>query len=837
VSHCYAMEKQTLFADILLPLPLPGYFTYRVPADLNELIQPGIRVVVPFGTRKIYSGLVRRIHNKPPSSFQAKYIISILDENPILFEKQFEFWEWIADYYISTPGEVMNAALPPALKLASETRITLNPDFDGNYENLNEREYLIAEALEIQKTLSVSEVSKITGLQKVFPLIGNLIEKKVVLLMEELENPYRQKLEKFVKLSPEYESEEKLKEAFDYAENKAPRQLEVLVALIKLSGRYQAKQKDVGIKEINTAVKNATGALQALVNKGILTFYKKKVSRFDHITESSGMIAFNEHQEHALQQIKTHWKEKDIVLLHGVTSSGKTEIYIELIKEALAQGKQVLYLLPEIALTTQIIVRIQQHFGDRAGVYHSRFNEMERTEVWNNLSLGGIESLNKKISYQLIVGPRSALFLPFQNLGLIIVDEEHESSYKQHDPAPRYHARDAATWLARAFGAKVLLGSATPAVETYFHAQSGRYGLVELQKRYGGVMMPEILVADIKKDTREKKMKSHLSPLLVNSIQESLDNQKQVILFQNRRGFSLRLECDLCNWIPMCTQCDVSLVYHKHINKLKCHYCGYAITPPSRCPSCASTGITLKGFGTEKIEEELPLLFPDARIKRMDLDTTRAKNAYQRIIQDFEENKIDILVGTQMVSKGLDFENVSVVGILSADSMLSFPDFRAHERAFQMMAQVSGRAGRKNARGKVVIQAYDPWHAVIRQVIDNNYQEMYKNQILERRNFHYPPFFRLITITIIHRDPQVVNNAAEFMAGMLKRKFNKEDILGPEYPLVARIKAQYLKNILVKIDKKLNLNQKKDSLREIFEEFSLNPKWKSVRVKINVDPA
>jgi primosomal protein N' (replication factor Y) (superfamily II helicase) len=831
------MDQTTLFADVLLPLPLPGYFTYRVPAAISHQMKIGIRVVVPFGPRKIYSALVRRIHHTPPS-VQAKYILSAIDESPVVFEKQFEFWEWIADYYLSTAGEVMNVALPPTLKLASETKITLSPDFDGEASSLNDKEFLIAEALEIQKNLTISEVSKITGLQKVFPLIGGMMEKGVVLLQEELENPYRAKIEKFVSLSTEFQSEEKLKQAFDYAETKAPRQLEVLIALIKLSGRYQQNiPREVTVKEINALVKNASSGITALEQKGILSVYKKKVSRFAHLQQTSGHTVFNDHQQKAIDEIRNLWQEKDIVLLHGVTSSGKTEIYIQLIQETLDKGMQVLYLLPEIALTTQIIIRIQQHFGDKAGVYHSRFNEMERTEVWNNLALGGIESLNKKISYQLVVGPRSALFLPFQNLGLIIVDEEHESSYKQHDPAPRYHARDAATWLARSFGAKVLLGSATPSVETYYHAQSGRYGLVELLKRYGGMQMPEILVADIKKDTREKKMKSHLSPLLFNNIQEALDNGRQVILFQNRRGFSPRMECEQCNWMPVCTQCDVSLVYHKMINKLKCHYCGYTITPQSRCPSCASTEIKLKGFGTEKVEEELPLLFPAAKVKRMDLDTTRAKNAYQNIIHDFEDKKIDILIGTQMVSKGLDFENVGVVGILNADNMLGFPDFRAHERAFQMMAQVSGRAGRKNTRGIVVIQSFDPYHAIIRQVIDNDYTEMYKNQILERRNFHYPPFYRLVTLTLIHRDPDLVNKAADFLCVLLKKYFSQQDILGPEYPLVARIKSMYLKNIIVKFDRKSNLQKNKEQLKALIDQFGEAQKWKQVKIRLNVDPA
>ena len=830
------MEKQTIFADVLLPLPLKGCFTYRVPVNLNAFMQPGIRVVVPFGPKKVYSALVRRVHKNPPSGFDAKYIYSVIDEIPIVFEKQFIFWEWIAEYYMATEGEVMNTALPPALKLASETRITLNPGFDKQYENLTEKEYLIAEALDIQKNLTISEVIKITGLQKVFPLIGNLIDKKVVLLKEELENPYRKKIEKFVKLSARCEKEEELKKVFDEVEQKAPKQLEVLVAFIRLSKRYVSDPRDVSAKEITSLVKNGSPAIESLVKKGVFEIYTQAVSRFDHALADAGKIDFNPHQAKALQDIKEQWKTKDHVLLHGVTSSGKTEIYIELIRQALEKGEQVLYLLPEIALTTQIIKRIQQHFGEKAGVYHSKFNEMERTEVWNNLAMGGVESLKTTIKYQLIVGPRSALFLPFRNLKLIIIDEEHETSYKQHDPAPRFHARDAAIWMAQLYQAKVLLGSATPAVETSFNGRNGKYGWVELKKRHGGVQMPEILVADIKKDTLRKQMKSHISPLLYKHITEALENKKQIILFQNRRGFSPRMECEQCNYIPNCTQCDVSLVYHKRINKLKCHYCGYMVTPPVKCPSCGYSAIKLKGFGTEKIEEEIPLLFPEAKIKRMDLDTTRAKNAYRNIISDFEEKRIDILVGTQMVSKGLDFENVEIVGILNADNMLTWPDFRAHERAFQMMLQVSGRAGRKNDRGKVIIQSFNPYHTIIRQVIDNNYDEMYRNEILERRNFHYPPFFRLILLTLSHRDPGVVNDASAFLARELRKKINSKFVLGPEYPLVSRIRALFLKTILVKLDRKPGFVEKKHQVRKILDDFSIDTRWKSVKLKINVDP-
>lgn len=830
------MQNQTLFVDILLPLPLPGYFTYRVPSDLNNQMQAGIRVVVQFGARKIYSGLVRRVHQSPPKDFQAKYILSVLDQIPVVNETQFLFWEWMSDYYMCFPGDVMNAALPPAMKLASETHICLNPDYDSSELELNDKEYLVVEALEIQKSLTLGEVSRITGQVKVISLISNLMDKKIILLKEELENPYREKVETFIRLNPEHESEEKLKLAFDYAEKKAPRQLEVLIAYIKLSGRYQSQPREVQVKEITSGVKNAQGAIKPLVDKGIFTLYKKVVSRFEHIAATAGEIVFNEFQQEALESIRNLWQQKECVLLHGVTSSGKTEMYIQLIKETLEKGMQVLYLLPEIALTTQITRRIQLHFGKRAGVYHSRFNEMERTEVWNKLAMAKTLNTDKDDSYHLIVGPRSALFLPYSNLGLIIVDEEHETSYKQHDPSPRYHARDAALMLATLHKARVLLGSATPSVESFYNARSGKYGLVTLTRRFGGMQMPEILVADMKKEMREKTMKSHLSSLLFSHITEALDQKKQVILFKNRRGFAPHMECDQCGYIPSCTQCDVSLVYHKGINKLKCHYCGYGFTPHNQCPKCGSTGIGLKGFGTEKIEEELPLLFPNATIQRMDLDTTRVKNAYANIIGDFERKTIDILVGTQMVSKGLDFENVGVVGILSADSMFSFPDFRAHERAFQMMAQVSGRAGRKNERGKVIIQAMDPWHSVVRQVIDNNYEEMYTNQILERNNFHYPPFHRLVILTLLHVDPQRVNEAAAWLAAELRNHLPKDNVLGPEFPVISRVKAQYMKNIMVKLDRRNHFMQHRQILKEVTHTFNLNSKFKGIRLKVNVDP-
>ncbi|MBW6498897.1 MAG: primosomal protein N' [Bacteroidales bacterium] len=830
------MERITLFADILLPLPLKGCFTYRVPQDLNDFIVPGQRAVVQFGTRKVYAGLVRKVHTNPPRDFQAKYIISLLDELPVVKEEQFLFWEWLAGYYLCTEGEVMNAALPPAMKLAGETKIVLHPYAELDTEEVSEKEFALLQALKNKKELSFAEASNLAGLPKVLPLLKGMIEKGLILLHDNLDDPWQPRTETLVKLTPAYGDEEKLKEAFDYAEKRAQRQLELLLSFVHLSRRYEPVPAEVRQKDLTASVKGGSAALQAMIKKGVFETYTQQVSRFDHKDAKNEVIVFNEHQETAWQNIHESFENHDNLLLHGVTSSGKTEIYIKLIREYLDKGMQVLYLLPEIALTAQIINRLQRHFGDRAGVYHSRFSAGERIEVWNNLLHGGIESHGKVISYDLVLGPRSAMFLPFSKLGLIIIDEEHEPSFKQHDPAPRYQARDAAIYLAKMHGAKVLLGSATPSLETFFNAQSGRFGYVDLNHRHGGVMMPEIVVADLKMETRHKKMKSHFSSLLYESIKEALENKEQVILFQNRRGFSLRLECEACNWIPQCRQCDVSLVYHKKINKLRCHYCGYTIAPPTNCPECNSTGLRLKGFGTEKIEEELPVFFPDATIARMDLDTTRSKNAYRNIITDFEDRKIDILVGTQMVSKGLDFDNVRVVGILNADNMLNFPDFRAHERAFQLMAQVSGRAGRAQKRGKVIIQTWNPQNHIIQQVVAHDYESMYHAQILERQRFHYPPYFRLIKVTVLHRDPDVLNKAAAELAERLRKHFPKK-VLGPEYPPITRIRNLFIKHMIIKLERDARLGASKEKIMEIVAFFNADPNYKSVRVILDVDPA
>jgi len=829
------VTRRTLFADILLPLPLRGCFTYRVPFDLNDSIREGQRVVVPFGRNKVYAGLVKHLHDRPPSGFQARYLHSILDKSPVVTRKQFDFWEWVAGYYLCTEGDVMGAALPPAMKLAGETRIALNPSASISREVLGEKEQALLDALQANRQMTLSEASATTSLPRVLPLIKTMIEKGLVVTKEELDNPWRPRLVKHVRLTGSHANEERLREVFDACESRAPRQLEVLMNYIRLAEPFGGQPKEVARVSVTRPVKGGDAALHALVNKGVFETYEKVQSYFDHQPAIDRQVTFNEHQERAWQDVQKGLGNNDVVLLHGVTSSGKTELYIRLIRETLARGRQVLYLLPEIALTTQIIRRLQQHFGHRAGIYHSRFSPMERTEVWNNLLQGGIDSGDEKIRYDLVLGPRSAMFLPFRDLGLIIIDEEHEPSFKQHDPAPRYHARDAAIYLASMFGAKVLLGSATPSLEVFSNVQAGKFGYARLNKRHGGLLMPEILLADLRKDTRSRAMKSHFSPLLFESIREALAGKEQVILFQNRRGFSLRLECDHCNWLPECHQCDVTLVYHKKINKLKCHYCGYTTTPPGECPSCSSLALKMKGFGTEKIEEELPLFFPDAVVARMDLDTTRSKNAYRKIIEDFEKGRVDILVGTQMISKGLDFNNVGVVGILNADNMLNFPDFRSHERAYQLMAQVSGRAGRYKKRGKVVIQSFHPGHPVIRQVTENDYEGMYRQQIAERRQFNYPPFTRLVMVTALHADHELLNEAAKTLADRLKTTFPKK-VLGPEYPVIARIRNQYIKNTLVKFDRSPRLADEKRKLQQVVADFQKEGRWKAVRVIFNADP-
>jgi primosomal protein N' (replication factor Y) len=828
------MERITLFADVLLPLPLKGTFTYRVPYEWNDMLQTGHRVTVQFGRKKFYSGIVKKIHQNPPQKGTAKYILDILDEKPLVNELQLKFWEWISQYYLSSEGEVMNAALPSAFRLASEGKVVLAPGFVPDRNILSEFEYRVTEALLEKKKLTVNELSKVVGYNKVLPLLKSMIDKKLVVMEEELKERFKPKTEKFVRVAPEVYDEDILQGLMDELSKKAFKQLELLMKYLMLAGISNSEPQWISQKELLKQAGAGTAALKALIEKGIFQAENREVSRLKTNSTpeaASDSIVLSNAQQDAYIKINKSFENHHVTLLYGVTSSGKTEMYIKLISEVINSGKQALYLLPEIALTTQIINRLRKYFGNKVGVYHSQYSINERAEIWNNIA--GLTNNEEK--YQVVVGPRSAMFLPFTRLGLIIVDEEHDQSYKQYDPAPRYNARDSAIYLGIMHKAKILLGSATPSLESYSNAIKGKYGLVALSERYGNIEMPEIIVVNMFDQQRRKLMKSHFSSILIDQITQALHNKHQVILFQNRRGFSLRLECSQCSWSPVCKNCDVTLTYHKQLGKLKCHYCGYSTAVPGRCDDCGSTHLKLKGFGTEKVEEELQVLFPDARIDRMDLDTTRSKHAFRRIFDDFENGKTDILTGTQMVTKGLDFDNVHVVGVLNADNMLSYPDFRAHERSFQLMAQVSGRAGRKNKQGKVIIQTWKPSHPVIKDVLRNDYQNMFNREMAERRKFRYPPFYRLIKINMKHKENGLLEEASATLGRELRAVFGNM-VFGPEYPMVSRVRNLYINQIMLKNPAANNQKVFKDHLVKVLEKFGQYTKYRSVIIHLDVDP-
>ena len=804
-------DRITLFAEVLLPIPVPGTFTYRVPYALNDQVRVGQRAVVQFGKSKILSGLIVGLTEQVPS-VEVKFLTDLLDDQPMVNEKQLKFWDWVKTYYMCHPGEVMQAALPSALKLSSETTVALSPDYQLDSVTLNDFEYLIVEALQIKPKITISEVSKIIGFKKVMPLVHSMMEKGILVMEEELNEKYKAKYERFVRLATDYRDEAKLHE-------------------ITLGGDAD---NDVMAKTLLQKANANSTILKNMAEKGIFEVYERKVSRLREFKVQTDVdsIQLTEAQQKAYDGIKAGFGENKPVLLHGVTSSGKTEIYIKLIKEAVDRGKQVLYLLPEIALTAQIINRLKAYFGDKLGVYHSRYGNNERVEVWEQVRDFGQTQSPK---HQIIIGSRSAIFLPYSDIGLIIVDEEHDSSFKQVDPAPRYNARDAALVLAAMHKANVLLGSATPSYESYYNALNGRFHLVEITERYGGVQMPEIILSDMRVERRRKTMKADFGSTLLDAMKETLEEHNQTILFQNRRGFSLRLECEDCHHVPQCINCDVSLIYHKSQNVLRCHYCGYTASVPSECPVCHSPNIRMHGFGTEKIEEDLSLVMPEAKVARLDLDTTRSKNDYQSILEAFQDKETNILVGTQMVTKGLDFDSVKVVGILNADNMLSFPDFRAHERSFQLMAQVAGRAGRKGKQGKVIIQTYEPAHPVLQDVLRNDFRGLYDKQMVIRRQFGYPPFYRLILIRLKHKDYQKLNPAAAELARMLRPIF-KQDLLGPEYPVVSRVKNLYIKQMMVKFRRDYNTQKVKELIAQQIRLFQQNSEYKSVQVQIDVDP-
>jgi len=807
------------YIDVILPLPLKGTFTY---STKHKDILPGQRVVVQFGVRKLYAAIVKEVHDRKPSEYEAKPLLAILDELPIVNSIQLQFWDWIASYYMCNLGDIMHAALPSSLKLASESNVIVHPDFDGDIEHLKLEENLLLNALSQQEELSIAEITKLIPIKNVFTFINELIRKEVVQIKEDLHDKYKEKLVKI---------------AYFIASDKLLENIKLSSKQLKFIEAYQQLSKENHNKKwIVTDLLNQVGLsraiLKALVKKEIFMIEQEGISRLfksnQELTEDKQLVDF---QQKALLEIELAFKEKEVCLLHGVTSSGKTELYIKLIEQQLKQEKQVLYLLPEIALTTQIIKRLQKHFGNKVGITHSHLNNGERVEVWKAVQ----ENDKEKIQYPIMLGARSALFLPFNSLGLIIVDEEHDPSFKQHQPAPRYHARDSAIYLAHLHKAKVLLGSATPCVESYYNAKTGKYALVEMLTRFAGIALPKIQTIDIRKAHLKKQMIQQFAPKMLSSITETLQSGKQVILFQNRRGYSPVLSCGTCSHTPNCNYCDVILTYHKWNNQLKCHYCGYIEQVPKFCPSCSAKDFIDKGFGTEQIEESLRELLPIYVTKRMDYDTTRGKNAHQQIITDFEQGRIDILVGTQMVTKGLDFDNVALVGILNADSMLHFPDFRAYERAFQLMMQVSGRAGRKGKQGQVLIQTYDEEHEMFGLLKSNDYTSFIRQQIQERKLFSYPPYNRLIGITLKHKNQRKLDETANILVGLMRKSFAAR-VLGPEYPAISKIRNYYHKNILLKIENEASISEAKSILYTIIEKMKNHTDYKSVRYINDVDP-
>jgi primosomal protein N' (replication factor Y) len=820
------MEK---FVDVLLPLPLPKSYTFHLAEDIDEAPQIGSRVIVQFGKKKVYSAIVTGVHNNKPEEYETKEILGVLDEAPIVSELHLTFWRWMAAYYMCTVGEVYKAAVPSGLKLESTTKLALTDSFEENCVDLSEKEEVIIKNLEPGKEALLSDIDKLLNVKSSLPIVKKLIDKDIIFISEKLNQKYKPKIEKLISLNEKYYEDSSLEELMNEIK-RAPKQLQLLMKYIALTNHFSSNRlNSVKKNELEKEAGVSPAISKSLIDKGIFDVINQNVDRINFDSNNlETKKELTDFQEKALYDINIQFEKKDITLLHGITSSGKTEIYIHLIDKYIQQGRQVLYLLPEIALTTQIINRLTKVFGDKVGIFHSKFNDAERVEVWNDLR----KSDGK---FKLVLGVRSSVFLPFEDLGLIIVDEEHENSYKQYNPAPRYHARDSAIMLAKRHGAKVLLGSATPALESYQNAIEGRYGYAKIDRRFQDIKLPEIIVVNIRDAYKKNKMQSHFSPVLIDKMTAVMKEEEQIILFQNRRGFSPYLECTECGWIPNCKHCDVSLTYHKSNQSLTCHYCGFSQHIRSSCEACGSTSLRTKGFGTEKIEDEMSLLFPDAKVARMDLDTTRTRKSYQNIISDFENKKIDILIGTQMVTKGLDFDNVSIVGILNADNMLNYPDFRAFERSFQLMTQVSGRAGRKHKQGQVIIQTSNPSHAIIQYVKDNDFKTMASTQLQERKHFLYPPFFRLIDLTIKHKDVNKLNQAAEQIALLLRKSFANR-VLGPEFPVINRIQNFYLKNILVKIEKEKATYAVKEHIEKIINHVKLHQDDTLLKVVIDVDP-
>lgn len=822
------------YAEVILPVPVGGYFTYAVPTAESDSVRVGCRVVVPFGRNKLHTGIVRSLHNEANAEgFEIKEIVEAIDAEPIVGERELHLWEWMADYYMSTPGDVMKAALPSGMKLASETQIRLMDDFD-DWGSLTNAESAIMEKLCYGKHKTVADLQKATGSINAMRAVRSLMQKGALQVSETLVDSFKPKKEVHVRLSDKFLDETALNELFNSLQ-KTPRRYSLVLKLVELSALDSAIKlcnpqlmEEVSRTRLLKEANVSSAVLNALKAKGVVELYEFEVGRLRSAGGSvMEQLPLSGAQQRAFDCIHEEWRKKRVCLLHGVTSSGKTEIYIRLIKQMLGMGKQVLYLLPEIALTTQITQRLQRIFGDDMGVYHSKFLDAERVEIWQK-QVGAQP-------FKLIVGVRSALFLPQQNVGLIIVDEEHETSYKQQDPAPRYNARDAAVMLAHIHDAKVLLGTATPSLETYNNASIGKYGYVRLDKRYGDMLLPNIEVVDVQDLLRRKMMKQPFSPRLEEEMRQALNNGEQVILFQNRRGYAPVVECDACGWVPTCEYCDVSLTYHHEDNKLHCHYCGNSFPLPTKCPNCGGVNLRSFGFGTEKIEEEVRKRFPDVRTARLDLDTTRSRGSYRKIIDEFSEGRTDVLIGTQMISKGLDFGNVRVVGILDADTMLNRPDFRCHERAFQMMSQVAGRAGRRDKRGLVILQTRRADSKIIGQVVKGDFHTMYQEQLRERKQFYYPPYYKLIYVWIKHRDESLAREAAHLMTQEMLKVFGG-GVLGPDKPAVARVQMQHIRKVALKVAPQLSTSEVRSRLRAAADKVLSVVRLRSVTIFFDVDP-
>jgi len=827
-------DSITLFAEIVLPVPIPKLFTYRVPGVFKEKVKIGQRAIVQFGHKKILTGVIVTIHDQPPKDYEAKYILELLDETEVLYSHQLKLYQWIADYYMCSLGEVLNAALPSGLKLTSESMVQLNPHFhpeDINQDKIDfsEKEWLVIQRLK-GEMLSYTELTKFLGVKNIYSILKSLASKEAIILFEQVKEKFKPKTEIRIRFSVDFVGKKELEKLFEEIESKPKHEAVVLKYLQKIPVFSHPELNEKGIAK-SALVKEeiSESSLNTLIKKGVFQEFEVIVPRFGFPDVAhEHPILLSEKQEKARTEILTSFSTHGTTLLHGITGSGKTEIYIDLLRKALEGGSQVLYLLPEIALTTQIVQRLKKIFGSTMGIYHSKFSDNERVEVWNGVLLG---------KFKLVVGVRSSIFLPFDNLGLIIVDEEHDGSYKQHDPAPRYHARDVAMVMAQIHHSKVLLGSATPSVESYYQTTQGKYGLVTLGERFGEAQLPTIEFANVSLEKQRKTNKGEFTSALLHSIKETISKKEQVILFQNRRGYSPMIQCQDCAWVPKCINCAVSLTYHQYRQAMVCHYCGYHEDLPKQCPTCSSKRIQTLGYGTEKLEEELKLFFPDSKVQRMDLDTTRSKSGYENIIEGFETGDTDILVGTQMVTKGLDFDQVSLVGVFDADRMMHFPDFRSHERAFQLTTQVSGRSGRRAKKGRVIIQTSNPAHPMFSYIIQNDVVGFIQSEIADRKAHHYPPFSRLIAITAKHIDKKLCRQGAEVFAIAAKAALKGVRVIGPGEPMISKIRNEYLMSILLKIPRDIGrLSEIKLQLQAIDDKIHSEKTYRSLKFVFDVDP-